>query len=79
MNTSTASNHHFHTTCDLVISDFTALASHMHECRRSRGRFFTLQSVLETCHAVTAPRLITTGVLLAACSSGLIALALALV
>ena len=77
MTTSTASHRHFHANCDVVASDFSALASHMTECRRSRGRFFTLHSVLETCHALTAPRLVTTGLLLAACSAGVVALTLA--
>ncbi len=62
---------------ELVSSDFSALASHMTECERSRGRFFTLRAVLETAHAVTAPRLVTTGALLVVCSVGLVLLTLA--
>ncbi len=62
---------------ELVSSDFMALASHMSECERSRGRFFTLHAVLETLHAVTAPRLVTTGALLVVCSLGLVLLTLA--
>lgn len=62
---------------ELVSSDFSALASHMTECERSRGRFFTLHAVLETLHALTAPRLVTTGALLVACSLGLLLLTLA--
>lgn len=56
---------------ELVSSDFVALASHMTECQRSRGRFFTLRSALETLHAVAAPRLVTTGAVLVVCSFGL--------
>lgn len=77
MNTSTTAQHPFQSTCKMVSSDFRALASHMSECERSRGRFFALQHVLETCHSLTAPRLVTTGVLLAVCSAGMMALALA--
>jgi hypothetical protein len=60
----------------LVSSDFMALASHMSDCQRSRGRFFTLRTRLESLHAVAAPRLVTTGAALAACSLGLVGLAL---
>ena len=61
---------------ELVSSDFMALASHMTDCQRSRGRFFTLRTRLESLHAVTASRLVTTGVALVACSLGLIGLGL---
>ncbi len=77
MNPTNAANRRFQASCQFVSSDFNALASHMNECERSRGRFFTLQSVLETCHALTAPRLVTTGVLLVVCSAGMAAMALA--
>ena len=59
-----------------VSSDFMALASHMSDCQRSRGRFFTLRTALEKLHAFTAPRLVTTGVVLTACSLGLVGLGL---
>jgi hypothetical protein len=59
-----------------VSSDFMALASHMTDCHRSRGRFFTLHTTLEKLHAFTAPRLVTTGVVLTACSLGLVGLGL---
>lgn len=49
---------------DLVTSDFVALASHMTACKRSRGRFFSVRARLETLHALTAPRMVTTGVVL---------------
>lgn len=75
MNPTTAPNR-FDATRKLVSSDFRALALHMSECERSRGHFFTLQSVLETCHALTAPRLVTTGLLIVACSAGMVALTL---
>lgn len=61
---------------ELVSSDFMALASHMSDCQRSRGRFFTLRTRLESLHAVTAPRLVTTGAALAICSLGLVGLGL---
>ena len=59
---------------ELVSSDFMALASHMTDCRRSRGRFFTLRTRLESLHALTASRLVTTGVALVMCSLGLVGL-----
>ncbi len=62
---------------DLLSSDFLALASHMAECHRSRGRFFTLRATLEFLHSVTAPRLVTTGALLVAVSLGVVLLTLA--
>jgi hypothetical protein len=61
---------------DHVSSDFMALASHMTDCQRSRGRFFTLRTTLETLHAVMAPRLVTTGAVLMVFSLGLVGLGL---
>lgn len=59
-----------------VSSDFMALASHMSDCQRSRGRFFALRTGLEKLHAFTAPRLVTTGACLVVCSMGLVGLGL---
>lgn len=61
---------------ELVSSDFMALASHMTDCQRSRGRFFTLRTRLESLHAMTASRLVTTGVALVLCSLALVGLGL---
>jgi hypothetical protein len=61
---------------EFVSSDFMALASHMTDCQRSRGRFFTLRTLLETVHAAVAPRLVTTGAALMVCSLGLVGLGL---
>ena len=61
---------------DLVTSDFVALASHMHACKRSRGRFFSIRATLETLHALTAPRMVTTGVVLVTLSLGLLGVGL---
>ena len=61
---------------DFVSSDFSALASHMNDCQRSRSRFFTLRSALETLHSLTAPRLVTTGAVLLICSFVLVGLGL---
>ena len=60
-----------------VSRDFVALAAHMTDCQRSRGRFFTLRSTLEILHNVTAPRIVTTSVVCVICSLGLGLLALA--
>ncbi len=62
---------------ECVSSDFVALASHMTDCQRSRGRFFMLHAALETLHAVTAPRIVTTGALCAVCTLALALMALA--
>lgn len=59
-----------------VSSDFMALASHMDACQRSRGRFFGVCSLLETLHAFTAPRLVTTGAVILVSGVGLVGLAL---
>lgn len=59
-----------------VSRDFMALASHMTDCERSRGRFFTLRTRLESLHALTASRLVTTGAALAICSLALLGLGL---
>ena len=61
---------------DLVTSDFVALASHMTACRRSRGRFFSVRARLETLHALTAPRMVTTGVVLVTVALGLLGVGL---
>ncbi|MBK5206117.1 MAG: hypothetical protein JJD98_12140 [Polaromonas sp.] len=60
---------------EFVSSDFQALASHMNDCQRSRGRFFVLRATLETLHALASPRIVTTGALFVFCGLGLLALA----
>jgi len=74
--TSLQSAHRISLSNELVSSDFMALASHMTDCQRSRGRFFTLRTGLESLHALTATRLVTTGAALAVCSLGLVGLGL---
>ena len=61
---------------EMVSSDFMALASHMTACQRSQSRFFTLHACFEYLHALTAPRLVTTGVALVVGSLGLVGLGL---
>ncbi|OGA95779.1 MAG: hypothetical protein A3E79_03030 [Burkholderiales bacterium RIFCSPHIGHO2_12_FULL_61_11] len=65
----------FPVTNDFISSDYLALASHMSDCQRSRGRFFVLRATLERLHAVLSPRIVTTGALLVVCSLGLLVLA----
>lgn len=72
-NTRTASR--FPVINEFVSSDFQALASHMNDCQRSRGRFFVLRATLETLHALASPRIVTTGALFVFCGFGLLALA----
>jgi hypothetical protein len=60
---------------DFVSSDFSALASHMHACERSRGRFFALRGWLETAHALASPRIVTTAALFIVCGLTLLAVA----
>ena len=73
--TTTGANR-FSTGNDLVTSDFIALASHMTACKRSRGRFFSVRATLETLHALTAPRMVTTGVVLVTVTLGLLGVGL---
>jgi len=65
----------FPVTNEFISSDFLALASHMNDCQRSRGRFFTLRASLETLHAVTSPRIVTSGALFVVCAVLLLAVA----
>ena len=58
-----------------VSSDFVALASHMNDCQRSRGRWFVLRSALESLHAMASPRIVTTAAVFVVCAMGLLALA----
>ena len=58
-----------------VSTDFSALASHMNACQRSRGRWFTLRATLESLHDMTSPRIVTTAAVFAFCAFGLLALA----
>ncbi len=51
---------------DIVSSDFAGLATHLHTCNRSRGRFFVLQSTLEVLHSQVSPRIVTTATACAA-------------
>ena len=68
----TTGAHRFADGGEVVTSDFTALASHMSACKQSRGRFFSLRATLESLHALTAPRMVTTGVILVTLSLGLL-------
>lgn len=58
-----------------VSSDFSALASHMNACQRSRGRWFALRATLESLHAMASPRIVTTVAVFALCAMALLALA----
>jgi hypothetical protein len=59
---------------DFVSTDAAELASHMDQCAHSRGRFFTLQSGLQSAHSVVSPRIVTVALIVAICF-GLLALA----
>ncbi|WP_309681783.1 hypothetical protein [Polaromonas sp.] len=65
-----SSAHH----ADFVTTDAAELASHMDHCASAHGRFFPLQSALQSVHAVVSPRIVTVGVL-ALIGFGLLALA----
>lgn len=58
-----------------VSSDFSALASHMNDCQRSRGRWFVLRAALESLHAMTSPRIVTSAAVFTLFALGLLALA----
>jgi hypothetical protein len=59
---------------DFVSTDAADLASHMDQCAHSRGRFFTLQTGLQSAHSVVSPRIVTVALIVAICL-GLLALA----
>ena len=44
---------------DFVTSDTAALALHMHNCARTRSRFFSLHTKLESAHSVVCARMVT--------------------
>ena len=52
---------------DFVSTDAADLASHMDQCAHSRGRFFGLQSGLQSAHSVMSPRIVTVAGILAIC------------
>lgn len=60
---------------DFISSDFLALASHMQDCHRSRGRFFGLRASAEVFRGVMSVRIVTTCVIFLLCGLGLFALA----
>jgi hypothetical protein len=61
---------------DFVSTDAADLASHMDQCAHSRGRFFGLQTGLQSAHSVMSPRIVTVAAIVAICLGlGLLALA----
>jgi len=56
---------------DFVASDFLALQSHMSECQRAGGRLMRVRFLLETLHALAAPRIVTSGAVVLACGIAL--------
>ena len=60
---------------DFVASDFLALQSHMSACQRAGGRLFRVRFLLETLHALAAPRIVTSGAVVLACGIALSILA----
>ncbi|MBW8722812.1 MAG: hypothetical protein JF626_13395 [Polaromonas sp.] len=50
---------------DFVSTDAADLASHMNQCAHSRGRFFGLQSGLQSAHSVLSPRVVTVAAIVA--------------
>jgi len=53
---------------DFVSTDAAELASHMSHCARSRGRFFAVQTALDSAHSALSPRVVTVAALVAAIS-----------
>jgi hypothetical protein len=49
-----------------VSSDIAALASHMDDCNRSRGRYFSLRSAGDAARQLVSSRIVSTGALLGA-------------
>jgi hypothetical protein len=62
-----------HSEADFVSTDQASLASHMHGCARSKGRFFSLRTSAQVIHAVVASRIVTVA-LCAVVAVGLLAL-----
>lgn len=52
---------------DFVSTDAADLASHMDQCAHSRGRFFGLQTGLQSAHSVMSPRIVTVAAIVAIC------------
>ncbi|SFU86088.1 hypothetical protein SAMN05216350_106259 [Polaromonas sp. YR568] len=52
---------------DFVSTDAADLASHMDQCAHSRGRFFGLQTGLQSAHSVMSPRIVTVAAIMAIC------------
>lgn len=57
---------------DFVSTDRAELASHMESCASARGRFFALESALQSAHAVLTPRLVTVAAIAVAGASLLV-------
>jgi hypothetical protein len=60
---------------DFVATDFLALQSHMNACQRAGGKLFRVRFLLETLHALAAPRIVTSGAVVLACGIALSILA----
>lgn len=52
-----------------VSTDTAALAWHMHSCRQSHGRFFSLRSGADVLRVLVSSRIVSTGALV--CAAGL--------
>ena len=52
---------------EFIATDFSALALHMNACQRASGGLFHVRFLLETLHALAAPRIVTSGALVLAC------------
>lgn len=55
-----------------VSSDMAALASHMDDCKRSRGRFFSVRSAGDVVRGLVSSRIVSTGALLGAAGLGVL-------
>lgn len=60
---------------DFVSSDFDALALHMRECARGRGRLFSLQGGLQRIESMAAGRIVTVAFVAFVMGLGLVSLA----
>lgn len=59
---------------DFVSSDFDALALHMRECERERGRLFSLIGRLERIQSMAAGRIVTVAFFAFVMGLGLVAI-----
>jgi ABC-type glycerol-3-phosphate transport system permease component len=57
---------------DFLSSDMAALATHMDDCKRSHGRFFSARSAGDVLRNLVSSRIVSTGALVGAVALGVL-------